>query len=85
MVQGSGADCTKYGAYLFFKWLVENNLLWKVKIVNIVHDEILVECAEEIAESIAEKVQFFLEKAASFFCKRVPLKAVPQIADCWVH
>ena len=84
-VQGSGADCTKYGAYLFFKWLQEENLMFDVKIVNIVHDELLVECREEIAEMISEKVQYFLEKAASFFCKRVPLSASPQVADCWVH
>lgn len=85
MVQGSGADCTKYGAYLFFKWLKEEGLLFDVKIVNIVHDELLVECREEISEMVAEKVQYFLEKAAGFFCKRVPLTASPQIAECWVH
>jgi DNA polymerase-1 len=85
MVQGTAADCTKYGSYLFFQWLKENDLLFKVKIVNVVHDELIVECSEELGEMIKEKVKYFLELAGKYFCKRVPLFAEPQIASKWVH
>lgn len=84
-VQGTAADCTKYGSYLFFQWLLENDLLFKVKIVNVVHDELLVECPEEMGEMIKEKVKYFLELSGKYFCKRVPLFAEPQIATKWVH
>lgn len=84
-VQGTAADCTKYGSYLFFQWLIEQDLLFKVKIVNVVHDELIVECAEDMAEMIKEKVKYFLELAGKYFCKRVPLFAEPQIAEEWVH
>ena len=85
MVQGSAADCTKYAAYLFFKWLQEKNYLFKVMFVNIVHDEILIECPEELVQECNNKLKECMETAGSYFCKRVPLKADPQIADRWVH
>lgn len=84
-IQGSSADCTKYAAYLFFKWLQEQDLVFKVKFVNIVHDEILIECPDDIANKCSDKLKECMEKAGSYFCKRVPLKAEPQIADRWVH
>lgn len=85
MVQGSAADCTKYASYLLWKWILENNYFGIVKTVNIVHDEILVECPEDIAELVSEKVRECMETAGKYFCKRVPLSAAPQIADYWVH
>jgi DNA polymerase-1 len=84
-VQGTAADCTKYGSYLFFDWLVKEDLLFKVKIVNVVHDELIVECPEEMVELIKYKVKYFLELAGQYFCKRVPLFAEPQVAEKWVH
>lgn len=84
-VQGSAADCTKYAAYLFFKWVQENNLLYTVKFINIVHDEILIECPDDIVQKCSDKLKECMEIAGSYFCKRVPLNADPQIADRWVH
>lgn len=84
-VQGSAADCTKYAGYLFYKWLIEEDLLYTVKFVNIVHDEIIVECPEEIVEKCKDKLKECMEGAGKYFCKRVPLHAEPQIADKWVH
>ena len=63
-VQGSAADCTKYAAYLFYKYLVENNLLFTVRFVNIVHDEILVEAPDDIVEKMSIKLKECMEKAA---------------------
>ena len=47
--------------------------------------ELLVECPVEIAETIAKKVQECMERAGSFYCKTVPLKAVPVITNVWGH
>ena len=84
-VQGSAADCTKYAAYLFWKWVLENNLFNTVKFVNIVHDEIIVECPDDIVEKCKKQLKDCMEKAGTYFCRRVPLHADPQIADRWVH
>lgn len=84
-VQGSAADCTKYAAYLFWKWMLEKNLFGTVKFVNIVHDEIIVECPDNLVEECQKELKECMEKAGTYFCRRVPLSADPQIADRWVH
>ena len=84
-VQGSAADCTKYAACLFFKWILENDLFGIVKLVNIVHDEILAECPAEMVELCQQKLGEFMETAGSYFCKRVKLSADPIIATYWEH
>lgn len=84
-VQGSAADCTKYAAYLFWKWLIGENYFKIVKFVNIVHDEILIECPESLSNICSIKLKEYMEIAGDYFCKRIPLKAEPQVADMWVH
>lgn len=84
-VQGSAADCTKYASYLFWKWILSNNYFDIVKFVNIVHDEILIECPENISQKCSNKLKECMEIAGNYFCNRVPLKAEPQISDKWVH
>ena len=84
-VQGTSADITKIAAVYFFNYLIEANLTMDVKICNIVHDEIVVECSEDMAEIISEKLKYCMEKSGKVFCKRVPLKAQPQITKVWDH
>lgn len=84
-VQGSAGDCTKLATYLLFNKLRQNELLNTVKIVNIVHDELLVEAPEEMGENIANLTKECMEEAGNYFCKRVPLKAEPALAKYWKH
>lgn len=84
-VQGSAADCTKYAAFLFWKWIISTNNFGVVRFVNIVHDEIIVECPDEIVEHTSQVLKDCMEKAGSYFCKRVPLTAEPQIGNKWLH
>ena len=57
----------------------------KVKIVNLVHDEILVECPKEIAEEVKDILLDCMSKAGVPFCKTLPLGADALIGDHWVH
>jgi DNA polymerase-1 len=84
-IQGSSAECTKFAALLFFDWLIENKYFWGVKICNIVHDEIVVECPEYMAEEIADKLKECMEQAGKPFCPIIPLKAQPVISSEWEH
>lgn len=47
--------------------------------------EYLIEPPEEIAEQEAKKLSECMEYASAIFCKKVTIKAVPEIAPCWVH
>ena len=84
-VQGTAAMITKLAAMYLFDALEKNDLLFIVKIHNLVHDEILVGCPQYISDSTALLTQKCMEKAGRFFVKVVTLKAKPLIGDHWVH
>lgn len=83
--QGTAAAMTKIAGIMYFDYLVSSGLIFKVLIPNDVHDEYLTEPPAEIAEQEAKKLSECMEYAASLFCKSVTIKAVPEIADHWVH
>jgi len=84
-VQGTSAIITKIAGIKYFNHLIEANLLFAVWIVNIVHDEYLVEAPDVLAHDEADWLQKCMEDAGAIFCKDVRLKAVPEIAEYWVH
>jgi len=73
----------------FFKLLLHiystSILVFKVKLPNVVHDEWLVECPEEMAQDMADVLQDCMERAGEVFCKTVKLKAEPMITKTWKH
>ena len=83
-IQGESAEITKLSCVYFWEdYLLPNNLLFTVKIINTVHDENLVECPESISEEAANALEAAMVKAGNIFCKRVPLKADPSISKYW--
>lgn len=83
--QGTAAAMTKIAGIRYFNHLVNDGLIFKVLIPNDVHDEYLIEPPEEIAEQEAKKLSECMEYAAAIFCKKVTIKAVPELADHWAH
>lgn len=83
--QGTAAAMTKIAGIRYFNHLVNDGLIFKVLIPNDVHDEYLIEPPEEIAEQEAKKLSECMEYAANIFCKKVSIKAVPEIGTCWIH
>lgn len=84
-IQSSGAETIKVAAYFFYKWILENNLMYKVMIVNLVHDEILIECDKELEDIVMAKVKECMEKSGDFYCRRIKLTADPESANYWIH
>ena len=84
-IQGESSDVTKYAAVLFFREILKRNWWLKVKIVNQVHDELLIECPKNIVEEVKEVLVYCMEEAGKPFCKTVPLKAEAIHGDYWVH
>lgn len=83
--QGTAAAMTKIAGIMYFDYLVETGLIFKVLIPNDVHDEYLIEPPREIAIQEANKLSECMEYAASLFCKSVTIKAVPEIGEHWLH
>lgn len=84
-IQGTSADITKLAGVYMFRYLEKNDLLFKVWMPNVVHDEILLECPEELAEELAQVLKDSMEKAGKLFYSRVALKADPVITSYWTH
>lgn len=57
----------------------------KAKLILVVHDELILEATEDIIEQCAVLQKECMEKAGEVICKKVKIKALPVIADKWVH
>ena len=85
MIQGTAADMTKLACILFYNELVKRNLLFKVLLINVVHDEILIESPEEMAEEMKDLLVTCMEKAGDVFCKIIKITADASLGDYWIH
>jgi len=85
VIQGSSADITKYAGILFLREILKRGWWMKVKIVNLVHDEILVECPKEIVEEVKEVLIKSMTEAGNPFCRVLPLSADALVGEHWVH
>lgn len=84
-IQGSSSDITKYACILFFKIILERGWFMKVKIVNLVHDEIVIETPIELQEEAKSALISCMKKAGEPFCPIVPLGATADTGDHWIH
>jgi DNA polymerase-1 len=83
-IQGESAEMTKLaGVYFFERYLVKEDRLFTVKIINFVHDELLVEAPEDIQDEVSENLKKAMLDAADKFCKRVRMSATPTISTYW--
>ncbi len=78
-IQGSNADMIK----LALVELHEQLQSYDACIINCVHDEIVVQAAEEQAEAVREVVEQAMVKAGEYFIKSVPVKVEAKIGDRW--
>lgn len=79
-IQGSSADILKRALRLLHDQLRDTSAC----IVNIVHDEIVVEADAAQAAEIAKKVEDAMCAAGEEYVKRVPVKVETEVADEWV-
>ncbi|HEY6245550.1 MAG TPA: DNA polymerase [Pyrinomonadaceae bacterium] len=79
-IQGTSADILKRALKLLKDELKDSS----AQIVNIVHDEVVVEADANEAEEIATKVERVMCAAGEEYLKTVPVKVETEIADEWV-
>lgn len=78
-IQGTSADILKRAMRLLYNDLRSTTSY----LVNVVHDEILVEAAENEAQDVAKIVEKTMTAAAEEFVSKVPIKVEIKIADDW--
>ncbi|MDT5123116.1 MAG: polymerase [Acidobacteriota bacterium] len=79
-IQGSSADILKRALRLLHDQLRDTTAC----IVNIVHDEIVVEADADDTEAIAKKVEDAMCAAGEEYVKKVPVKVETEVSDEWV-
>lgn len=84
-MQATGAVMFKTAMVFLWDYLIEHNLLFKVKFCIPAHDEINLEVPESMAEELTKVVQHYMAKAGKFFCRRLELPADGAYNDYWVH
>lgn len=85
-IQGTAADMSKEAAVMFYEWLCKSKARWgKIKIVNFIHDEWVIECAKGKAEVAGAKLSECMVKAADKYLTVLNIKAEPVITDKWDH
>ncbi len=84
VTQGTGAIVLKDSQIAIFHWVVENGYFGKCRLDNLTHDECNWEYPEELT-TFPEVVEEYMESSASKYCKSVPIPAVAEVSDHWVH
>jgi DNA polymerase-1 len=79
-IQGASADILKRALRLLHDKLKETT----ARVVNIVHDEVVVECEAAQGTEIARVVEEAMCAAGEEYVTRVPVKVETEIADEWV-
>jgi len=80
--QGTGADIIKAALAGVYRELLKEG--WKdVVVVACVHDEIVVEAPESLAESVAARLVAVMEAAGNKFISPVPVVAESTTGDSW--
>ena len=80
-IQGCCADIVKIALVLIKEHIDEHNL--DIRIVNVIHDEIITECAESLAEEWRETMGTLMSSAAKVVLKKVPMEVDCKITDYW--
>jgi DNA polymerase-1 len=78
-IQGTSADILKRAMRLLYNDLKDTT----ANLVNVVHDEIVVEAGESEAETAAQIVEKAMVAAGEEFVSKVPIKVEIKIADDW--
>ncbi len=78
-IQGTSADILKRSLRLLHDNLTGSG----AKLVNIIHDEVIVECPTAEAENAAAIVEKVMRTAGEEFVRAVPVKVDVRIADDW--
>ena len=68
-----------------FNYIIDNNLQNIVKICVVAHDEINLECPEEMSDKISDVLVQCMIDGGKPFCPNVFLGADVSVGDHWIH
>jgi DNA polymerase-1 len=83
-LQSGNASVLKVAMHKVYEEIRNKNWQKDCLMISTIHDEILLECREAIAEEVKEMLETCMIEAAKIWVKTVPVKAGAYIADHWI-
>lgn len=88
-IQGTAGDMTKTALVIARQEIIKRGIRplqgAEIKLVQVVHDEIVMESNEDVKETGGEILQYAMEKAGTYYCNKVNMTANPVIGSVWDH
>lgn len=82
-IQGTASDMMKIALIGIHEYLQSKSLL--ARIINVVHDEVVLEVKNDIAQTVAEEVKNIMVHAGESLINNVPITAEYGIHEFWQH
>jgi DNA polymerase-1 len=70
-------------ALIMVRKLLHANPIWQGKLINVIHDEIVVECSAAYAEAAGQQIKAEMEKTGKLFTDAITLTAEYTVDDYW--
>lgn len=83
-IQGLASEQLKFSLNALRHDLITNNIN-DLRIVNVVHDEVLGKCPEQKGEQYGDKLSYYMKLGGDFFCRNKFMKASTVISQVWEH
>lgn len=83
--QGTGAVMFKTASIFLWEYLLEHDLLFKIKLCVPAHDEWNIEVPDNMAEEMTEVLKNCMSRAGEFFCRKLSMPADAVCATHWIH
>lgn len=80
-IQGTSADIIKVAMAMCHREFEDTS----IKMVNMVHDELVFDVPPELAESAAIRIKEIMEEAGRVFIKSVPIICETGVCDAWAE
>jgi len=78
-IQGAASDITKL-ALVYVREEIEG---LDARLINSIHDEFVIECAEELASEVSEKTQAAMVRAGEDILEKVPVEVEAVVSREW--
>jgi DNA polymerase I len=89
IIQNSAGIMTKLAMIILRDRIIEEGILpfkdAPVKLLLTIHDELLIEARDELINKFSLIQKESMEKAGSYICKKIIVKATPLVSTCWTH
>jgi DNA polymerase I-like protein with 3'-5' exonuclease and polymerase domains len=83
--QGAGASVTKLALCRMKRTIDDKGWAPYAKIVNVVHDEIIIECHVDYSQKVAKELETQMIEAFNFYAPDVSMVAKAEIGKYWIH